>query len=221
MCGQEASASSAAAAQPDSIGKRLISLHIYASWFVAEPRAHPAKRQFVLSLDMPALDGGVTGSGWPRFSCHLQVDRGDLACQRGPGVPLGGGGQPGGGARLGQNAGDGRGQGGGVAGRHQQAVDVMVDQGGDPADPAGDDRQAGGHALDQHRGQFLVPGGRTSRSMCCSTAGIRTCGAKPVNRTGPASGPRLLFGSTSAGTVAHNEQAGRNIQTAMCGHVLI
>ena len=29
---------------------------------------------------------------------------------------------------------------------------------------------------------------RTSRSMCRSTAGIRAWGAKPVNRTGPASG---------------------------------
>jgi hypothetical protein len=58
-----------------------------------------AERQCVWLLDMPAVGGGVTGSGWPRFSCHLQVGRGDLAGQRGPGVPLrvlpGGGGQPG------------------------------------------------------------------------------------------------------------------------------
>ena len=36
----------------------------------------------------------------------------------------------------------------------QHGASLMVDQGGYPADPAGDDRQAGGHALDQHRSRL-------------------------------------------------------------------
>jgi hypothetical protein len=41
--------------------------------------ASAAERPCVWSLDAPAVGRGVTGSGWLRFCCHLQVDRGDLA----------------------------------------------------------------------------------------------------------------------------------------------
>ena len=67
------------------------------------------QRQCSWLLDALAAGRGVTGSGRPGFSSHLQVNRGDLAGQGGPGVPLrglpGGGGQPGGGIRLGEAAG--------------------------------------------------------------------------------------------------------------------
>jgi hypothetical protein len=90
----------------------------------------------------------------------------------------------------------------------------MVDQGGYPADPAGDDRQAGGHGLDQHRGQLLVPGGQDQQVDVPQHRGDPRVGREAGEPDRPGQTPGLGFGGAPARAVAHDEQAGRRGEAA-------
>jgi hypothetical protein len=100
-------------------------------------------------------------------------------------------------------------EGQGERAQHEQAVHLVLHQGGYPADPAGHHGQPGCYALHQHRRQLLVPGGQHQQIAVPQHRRDLGVGEEPGEAHSPGQRPGLPLGGLPVRAIAHDEQARR------------